>query len=346
MTPAGPAQAEAGAARRDRRTLAGRIRSWTLKRTAPTDTLTLTHRNVYILPTGAGAVFAATLFVLLLASINYQLNLGYLLTFLLAGSGAVSMHITHRTLRGLQLHLRPPADAFAGQAAALDVLLTSRDDARHGIGLRLSPHDAAQTVWVDVAAQAQTAVALRLQLPQRGRHGVPTVQVETRFPLGLFKAWAVWRPASSLLVYPAPESPATPAPAPLATATHDGAALTALDAGETDGVRPLRRGDALNRIVWRKAARTWAAGGELVTRDTSSPARRQLWLDWQACHPLAPEDRLSRLTAWVLEADRLGARYGLQLPGEPTPIGHGDAHRQQCLQTLALWRAGHDTVGA
>ena len=32
--------------------------------------------------------------VLLLASINYQLNLGYILTFLLAGSGVVSMHIT------------------------------------------------------------------------------------------------------------------------------------------------------------------------------------------------------------------------------------------------------------
>ena len=30
------------------------------------------------------------------ASINYQLNLGYVLTFLLAGSGVVSMHVTHK----------------------------------------------------------------------------------------------------------------------------------------------------------------------------------------------------------------------------------------------------------
>ena len=45
--------------------------------------------------------------VLLLASINYQLNLGYLLTFLLAGSGVVAMHVTHGTLRGLTLHLLP-----------------------------------------------------------------------------------------------------------------------------------------------------------------------------------------------------------------------------------------------
>ena len=67
---------------------------------------TLTQGNVYILPTRAGWMFGLTLLVLLLASVNYQLNLGYMLTFLLAGSGVVSMHITHGTLRGLTLHLR------------------------------------------------------------------------------------------------------------------------------------------------------------------------------------------------------------------------------------------------
>jgi hypothetical protein len=46
-------------------------------------------------------MLGATLLVLLVASINYQLNLGYLLTFLLAGSALVGMHVCHATLRGL-----------------------------------------------------------------------------------------------------------------------------------------------------------------------------------------------------------------------------------------------------
>ena len=64
---------------------------------APTRQL-LTQRNVYILPTRAGWMFALTLLVLLVASINYQLNLGYVLTFLLAGSGVVvdARHATPR----------------------------------------------------------------------------------------------------------------------------------------------------------------------------------------------------------------------------------------------------------
>ena len=71
--------------------LRSRIDGWFLSRRPPSDTLELTQRNVYIVPTRAGWTLGATLLVLLIASINYQLNLGYLLTFLLAGSVAVGM---------------------------------------------------------------------------------------------------------------------------------------------------------------------------------------------------------------------------------------------------------------
>ncbi|MCV4860502.1 hypothetical protein OFB63_31115, partial [Escherichia coli] len=78
------------------------MRHWWLARLPADDALTLTQRNGYILPTGAGLAYAGTLVVLLLASINYQLSLGYLLTFLLAGAGIAAMHLTHANLRGLQ----------------------------------------------------------------------------------------------------------------------------------------------------------------------------------------------------------------------------------------------------
>jgi uncharacterized protein (DUF58 family) len=320
----------------ERRSLRSRIRSWISGRVPPSDTLELTHRNVYILPTRAGLLFAGTLLVLLVASINYQLNLGYALTFLLAGSGTVSLHVTHRTLRGLTLHMKPLQPAFAGQAAALEVVLTNPSHARHGIGLRMNAHEDAGTVWVDVPAGSQTVATATLVPTQRGLRSLPPVTVETRFPLGLFRAWSVWRPASRLLVYPKPESP--PAPLPAARPTHGGSAdgLQRSDGGETQGVRAYRRGDPLNRVVWRKAAKTFDSG-ELVSREVATPARWQLWLDWQACGPMAPEDRLSRLVAWVLDAELQGADYGLRLPGRDLAPARGDAHRRACLEALALW---------
>ena len=98
-----------------------RFDRWWQARLPLNDTLLLTQRNVYILPTGAGWMLALTLGVLLVASINYQLNLGYLLTFLLAGSAVVGMHICHANLRGLTLHLKPPEPHFMGTSAAFDI---------------------------------------------------------------------------------------------------------------------------------------------------------------------------------------------------------------------------------
>jgi uncharacterized protein (DUF58 family) len=315
----------------------GRFRRWWQARLPRSDTQVLTQRNVYILPTPAGLMFAATLVVLLLASINYQLNLGYLLTFLLAGSGLVSMHVTHNTLRALTLRLRAPAPGFAGEPALLELVLTSPGNARYGIGIRLLDADASTLTWIDVPAQGQTSAHVGFVPAQRGLHALPTLSIETRFPLGLFRAWSIWRPASQLLVYPAPERPAAPLPAARAL---PGGALRGrtADGGEVEGVRAYRRGDPLKLVYWKKAAKSLASGGELVSRDTATTVRQQLWLDWQACGTLAPEERLSRLAAWVMAAQRAGAAYGLALPGRSIEPGEGEAQRRECLEALSLWR--------
>jgi uncharacterized protein (DUF58 family) len=311
-----------------------RIDAWWSVRTPRTDTLLLTQRNIYIVPTRAGLMYALTLLVLLLASINYQLNLGYMLTFLLAGSGLVSMHITHNTLRGLTLHLRAPSPVFAGDAAVLEVVLTSALRPRYGIGLRSNAGaDPAAWSWLDVPKGAQASAHLGFVTQRRGLHDVPPLRIETRFPLGLFRAWTVWRPAAHVLVYPQPERPTAALPA--ARAADAGTAnARRVDGDEVEGVRAYRRGDPLKLVVWKKVARS----GEMVSRDSSESARRELWLDYQQSGALHVEARLSRLTAWVLAADRATLDYGLRLPRVELRPAHGEAHRRACLDALAQFQ--------
>jgi uncharacterized protein (DUF58 family) len=313
------------------------FRAWWHARLPRTDTLVLTQRNIYIVPTRAGFMFALTLVVLLLASINYQLNLGYVLTFLLAGSGVVSMHIPHNTLRGLTLHLRSPAPVFAGDAALLDVVLTSPSRPRYGIGLRAEgSEDPKAWSWIDVPSGAQASAKVSFVPALRGRHDVPTLLLETRFPLGLFRAWTVWRPAGQVLVYPAPERPA--AALPPAHAVGGGPVSgRRTEGGETEGVRAYRRGDPLKLVVWKKVAKYGDSTGEMVSRDTSASVHRELWLDYQTNGAPDTEARLSRLSAWVLGADAAGVDYGLRLPGRELPPAQGDAQRRHCLEALALW---------
>ena len=313
-----------------------RIDGWFLSRRPPSDLIALTQRNVYIVPTRAGWMLAATLLVLLVASINYQLNLGYLLTFMLAGCVAVGMHVSHATLRGLSMHLVPPEAQYAGSAAVIRVVLhNARSRVRYGIGLAV--RGSGQWAWSDVPAQGSETVEIAFQPERRGLHAVPPLTAETRFPLGTFRVWTVWRPASQLLVYPAPEAQPPPLPMGEATAGTPNAALSrAQTAGEYDGVRAYRRGDPLKLVVWKKAARAQAAGSEeLVSRDTQQSERQALWLDAQSTGLTPIEPRLSRLCAWVLMADRLGVDYGLRLPGVQVPPSQGEAHRRRCLEVLA-----------
>jgi len=317
--------------------LRARIDGWFLSRRPPSDTLELKQRNVYIVPSRAGWMLLATLLLLLVGSINYQLNLGYLLTFLLAGCVTVGMHVCHGTLRGLGLRLVAPEPQYAGAAAVLRVQLRNdRRSIRYGIGMAV--HRSGQWSWSDVPAQGSAAVEVAFQPERRGLHPVPTLTAETRYPLGTFRVWTIWRPASKVLVYPAPEP--HPPPLPPGTPLAGDAASASLSthlAGEYDGVRSYRRGDPLKLVVWKKAAQAQANGSDaLVSRDTQQAQRHELWLDAQACGLPELEARVSRLCAWVLMADRLGVDYGLRLGGLVLAPSRGEAHRRKCLEALAL----------
>ncbi len=310
-----------------------RFRAWWQARLPLTDTMTLTQRNVYILPTRPGFMLGLTLLVLLVGSINYQLNLGYLLTFLLAGSAVVGMHVCHGTLRGLTMNLLPPEPQFAGASAALSVVLTNaRASVRHGIGLAVldATHED-HWAWTDVPAQGSCTVQVAFRPERRGLHRVPPLTAETRFPLGTFRVWTVWKPAAQVLVYPAPE--VFPPPLPPGEPRSGGAAAARVStSGEFEGVRAYRRGDPLKLVVWKKAAKS----SELVSRDTLQAQRYELWLDYQQAGPPDREARLSRLTAWVLAAEKLGQDYGLRLPGQEIRPGSGEVHKRRCLEALAL----------
>lgn len=314
--------------------LRARFQRWWQARTTLTDTTLLTQRNVYILPTGPGCMLAATLLVLLVASINYQLNLGYVLTFLLAGCAVVGMHVGHATLRGLTLHLIAPTAQYMGASAPISIQVSStRKTTRHGIGLGVlgSGHWA----WTDVPAQGSSRVQIAFTPTQRGLQHLPAITAETRFPLGTFRVWTYWRPAAQLLVYPRPE--AHPPPLPPGQPRAGGATHSAPNAsGEFDGVRPYRRGDPLKLVVWKKAAKA----DELVSRDSQQAQRHELWLDYAQAGALDPEARLSRLCAWLLLADQRGLDYGLRLPGQAIAPGAGEAHKRRCLESLALCQIG------
>jgi len=313
------------------------VRQWWMSRQEPRDVQILHQRNVYILPTLPGLFLGITLLVLLLASINFQLNLGYALTFLLAGCTLVAMHAGHATLRGLELQLPAPPPQFLGNACTVSVRLQNHSKSpRFGLALAFVDHPV--WVWSELPAQQSITLQLSWYAPQRGRLALPAMTLESRFPMGAFRAWTVWRPASKVLVYPAPEQGAPALPIDEIVFEAGGLSVPSVQRDLAwDGLRPYRRGDSLKQIAWKPSAKTMASGSSaLISRDRPAAQSAPLWLDYGNTGLTDKEARLSRLCAWARGADSQGLVYGLRLPGGIVEPNTGATHLAQCLEALAL----------
>lgn len=310
----------------------------------------LDRRRVYILPTRAGVLFAAAVIVLLVGSINYGLQLGFLLTFVVASMAVVGMYHTHRNLARVLVRGDRVESVFAGDVASFELLVTNpTPEARHALhfnfvlpmrrrtrrvfGVPFGREQPNAGTFADVPARGSCSVRLPLPTRRRGRLKCPRVRIETRFPFGLWQAWAYLRPALSAIVYPAPEEDAPPLP--LATGGSADGGTLATTGDDFGGVRPYQAGDTRRMIAWRLSARS----DELSVKLFEAVGGGELTLDFAALPPyLNVEQKLSRLARWVLDADAAQRRYALVLPGGGVPLGSGAEHRERCLTALALYR--------
>lgn len=64
-------------------------------------------------------------------------------------------------------------------------------------------------------------------------------------------------------------------------------------------------------------------------------------LDWQTLPTgLDAEQRVARMTAWVLAASAAGRRFTMRLPGITLGPASGDGHARACLARLATFGLG------
>ena len=114
--------------------LGARAERWARKRQGPDPASTHLHApRIYILPTRAGFIFAFIVFTMLLGAMNYNNNMGFALTFLLAGIGVVSIHHCHRNLADLYLHFLGGHPVFAGEPMVLRFVVENRVTEADGI---------------------------------------------------------------------------------------------------------------------------------------------------------------------------------------------------------------------
>lgn len=301
-------------------------------RTRAEDTLphVVTHQRVYIVPTKRGLAFLLALLLMLIASVNYALSLGYALCFILTGLFAATLLHTYRNLAGIEVHDIEPVNAFAGDKVAFLVsLLNVQDDTRHGI--RVS-NDQGARLLTHIEPRDTTQAMLAMSVDTRGTSKLGRVTLQSDWPLGLWTCWTYLHVPVEALVYPKPET--NPPALPFNTTKDEGPNSTPSLDGEVSGVREYRPGDSMGSIAWKSAAK--GAGLQVRTFDASE-APASIVLNLKSTGHYQLEEQLSRLSAWVVQAHSSNTEFKLELPGESLQSDLGEQHYLQALKTLALY---------
>jgi uncharacterized protein (DUF58 family) len=313
--------------------LRNQFQQWLFQLRGPeTGVIVLVQRRVFILPTRHGLMFAAMLMLMLTGSINYNLGLGFILTFLLGAMGVNTIIYTFRNLANLRVAGGRARPVFAGDTAHFIVHLENIGDTpRYAVNLT---HNKREWETVDIPARTTVSTAAGVPALRRGLLRPGRLTLFTRYPLGLIYAWAYLELDLHCVVYPRPASPGLPLP----EAAMSAGAGSERGKGQEDfsGMRQYHFGDSPRHIAWKLAARDQG----LLTKQFSGRAEAELWLDWSLLPAaMGTEEKLSHLARWVIDAHETGLSFGLRLPGKTVEMANGDAQREHCLEALALFES-------
>lgn len=287
----------------------------------------LDQRRIFILPTGYGYLYLTVAVLLFFGGINYENNLILGLCFLMISLFLVAILHTYRNLSGLTLRAGAGRSGFVGGQGSIEVVLIARRRGHRALWLR----------WLDQPAQEasveggeETGLWLNLPLTRRGPQPAPRLRVESRYPLGLLRAWSLVSLDQACLAWPRPqESIDCPADGGEQERRVAGAAQSGSE--EFRGLRGYVPGDALSQVDWKSYAR----GRGLNVKLFEEPASGRLWLRYDLLAGRPVEQRLSILCHWVLRLSREKRPFALHLPAAELAPGHGEEQRLRALDLLA-----------
>ena len=310
--------------------------AWLKQRLPSTRETTLNQRRIFIVPSRTAGALLALIALLFLLGINFQNSLVYVVCFWLLSLLLLNIFHTYRNLSGLTLTAIGIEPCFAGEKAVLELALScSTHQHKYAIQLKWPGEDA---VALDLALHHTQRVKLSHSTANRGWFRPPRLHVLTRYPTGLAVAWSYVTLDVKGVVYPKPVAKNfTQSGRHEGTETEGGVEIAG---GTTDfgGIRDYRPGDAPKQVHWGKYAQT----GKLYTKSFVDYSSHDLWLDWDSLPLPGVEVRLSHLCSKVLEFHQAQRQYGLKLPGITIPPAKGDAHKEYCLRTLALFGLPHE----
>ncbi len=321
-----------------------KLQKWLLNRIHREEKVILSSSRIYILPTREGVMFSLLLFTLLAAAVNFNNSLVFFFTFLMAGVGIISMHMTQYNLLNLQFSIAHVKPVFCNQIVNLPLTIQQQNHpaaksspTKYSIAVQLiddsssKPSAPSLSLLADVIDNDKSILLLHSPALQRGHFAASALTVSSRYPLGLFRAWANIKLDCNAIVYPEPIKKISYEPKN--GCGSDGHSAKGRGFDDFSGLKNYQSGESLKHIHWKAYAKEQG----LLCKTFSGSNNQQYWLDFNELSGDV-EARLSQLCYLIIKAEQCGDRYGLKLGHKNISINHGQTHQHQCLKALALYQ--------
>ncbi|WP_153913692.1 DUF58 domain-containing protein [Shewanella sp. TC10] len=309
---------------------------WLNKRIPPNNQVTLTHKSIFILPSGFGLAWFVLICVLYLFGTNYQNNLVIGLSLLLASVLHTCIIYSYKNLAGLTLTSQIPPETHANQNIAFPVSLSSKINKNNS-------HTSHQQICLNFAEQRHirltevddsTNATIAFSPQARGQFNPGRIQVSSNFPLGLFRTWSYVDLDINHIIY------AEPLNTQVSLTSLDDDNTSEFDHGKLQpgvddykGLKTYVEGESLKQVAWKQ----WAQGRGMLTKEFAQPEGKPVWLSLDDTQGTNIEQKLSKLAWQVNTLSQAQQVFGLALHKHVIEQDSGEAHRKQCQQLIALY---------
>jgi uncharacterized protein (DUF58 family) len=280
-------------------------------------------------PTRYGWLFVVALSGMLMGSINYNNNLGFLFTFLLGSMLLVSLVHSYRNIRGIAVDKVQALPVFEAQEAIFELKLRLLPRQRVAVRFRL---DDSEAVMVQTMQGSCARVSLVMPTRKRGRVSPRVLYILSEYPFGLFGFYTSCKIFIDCLVYPKPVPVQQISMQDLFQAhSAKGVALDSVE--DFKGLRTFQNGDATQHIFWK----AFSKGQGLMVKEFMGGASPCLCFSWERIKAEDVEKKLAMLCGMVLKAHGMKLKYGIRLPDHLIAPDKGEHHKHACLRALALF---------
>jgi uncharacterized protein (DUF58 family) len=302
---------------------------WVKKRNRLGNPQTITRRNLYVLPTGFGWLYALVVLSIFLGAVNAQINTLFLMTFLLAVVGLVSAWEAHANLKNLSFKFLAVEDTEQGTPAKISIFIQANGKQRWDVEFQI----ASQTrTRIERIPPEGLQFIVPLETTARGYFILPPIVICTFYPFGLWRVWSYSYFDEKYYVYPKAVDAGF---WPQSSMVQNIKPKHALGDEEFYDLKQVENPWLEPKLIhWKIAAK--GQGWFLKINDSNEV---HYWLFKLSDLPsLDIESRLQRLSFWLQMAEANNMIYGLELKSSKIEFARGREHLEHCLRQLALYQ--------